>query len=120
MNRYWIFCLLALLPMMAYAETVEITYTEPAGTAFASTCVYYCRQNNTNTCTCKDIGGGPVCTANQNGTTAEAISAFLTIPIRADQTPVCVNYTVTTKDSTGNETAPYAVVPAAGSLVLNP
>ena len=103
------------IPIFAIAENFPVSYTEPSGTGFAQTCVYSCVQYNTSVCQCVPTIVR-VCTANQNGATAEVINVSWDVPIKDGQLPVCVNYAVTSRDSEGNESA--QVAPAAGSHVF--
>jgi hypothetical protein len=112
----YLFLAIFLLPALVFAESIQVNYTEPAGTGFTDACVYACVQYNTSVCTClpNALRG---CKTNQNGATAEATNFSFIVPIKDGQLPVCVNYAVTTKDSaTGNESA--LVLPAAGPHVF--
>lgn len=104
-----------VIPSIVMAEAFPVSYTEPSGTGFAKTCVYSCEQKKVNVCTCTPTQLR-VCTENQNGSTAATISVTWNIPIKDGELPVCVNYAVTARDSTGNESA--QVPPATGSHVF--
>lgn len=111
-----LFVLFLLLPVMVQAESVEVDYTEPAGTGFTESCVYSCVQYNTDVCTCVPQAIR-VCTDNQTTGTAVAIEVFFNVPIKDGQLPACVNVGVRTKDAEGNESV--LVAPTGGSHVFN-
>lgn len=94
---------LFLLNMERSLEVPPIGYTEPAGTGFTESCVYWCVGYGTHDCKCMPDTVGS-CVPNQNGANGEDVTISFDIPVKPWpwESTICVRYAVATRDAEGN------------------
>lgn len=94
-----------LLPSLAFAEPFPIQYDEPSGQAgaLAQTCIYWCACVNSSTCACTNWKK-EACIASDDGNGGDTKNYTFNVPIYEGDLPVTVRYSVTSVNTTGNET----------------